>query len=156
MGKREQSTLRCLRSSYYDRSTDNRVPSRVLDLLLDTSPVEVDEASGTRIRPVCVGNTGLMHSLSVHIRPPDVARMINNTVMKTRNEMIREYYINSDVRDNPHHNLLLLKHPPLFCKKQTGPTASFMSMIYHEHNLENKDSRLTTLSGCAPADAPPC
>jgi len=61
-----------------------------------------------------------------------------------RNEMIREYYINSDVRDNPHHNLL-------------QPTGTFMSTLYHERDMENKDRGLTDSSGCDPVtDAPPC
>ena len=69
-----------------------------------------------------------MCNLSVHIRPVDLARMINNNMKTPRDEI-----------------LLLLHLLPL----QAGS-------FYDGYNLENKDRGLTTLSGCTPADATPC
>ena len=73
--------------------------------------------------------------------------------MKTpRNEMTREYYINSDVRDNPHYYNMMIPQgrEPFHPHKLT--TGSF----YDGRHLENKDRGLTNPSGCAPVDAPPC
>ena len=74
----------------------------------------------------------------------------------TRNEMMmmREYYINSDVRDNPHYNITPQGREPFHPRKLTG---TFMSTLHHdERNHENKDRGLTSLSGRTPVDAPPC
>ena len=149
--------LHCLRPSYYDRNPDSCIRCRVHCLLFDTSSTEVDETYRTGYGSVCVGNTGLRSIFSILFWLAEPARMINNTMKSpTRNEMMREYYINSDVRDNPHYNITPQGREPFHPRKQTGPMASFMSTLQHERNLENKDSRLTTLRGCAPVDAPPC
>ena len=63
--------------------------------------------------------------------------------------MMREYYINSDVRDNPHYNIIPQGREPFHPQKQAGS-------FYDGRHLENKDRGLTSSSGCDPADAPPC
>ena len=136
--------LLCLRLSYYDRITDNRIRCRVHYLLFDTSPIEVDETYRTGHGSICVGNTGLRCIYGVRIWCFEPVKRINNN-MKTRDDMIKEHYMTTPQGREPFHP-----------RKQTGPMASFMSIFHHERNLENKDRGLTSSSGCAPVDAPPC
>ena len=133
--------LLCLRLSYYDRITDNRICCRVHYLLFDTSPTKVDETHRTGHGSICVGNTGLRCIYGVRIWCFEPVKRINNN-MKTRDNMIRQHYMTTPQGREPFHP-----------RKLTG---SFMSIFHHERNLENKDRGLTSLSGCAPVDATPC
>ena len=139
--------LLCLRLSYYDRITDNRIRCRVHYLLFDTSPIEVDETYRTGHGSICVGNTGLRCIYGVRIWCFEPVKRINNN-MKTPSIDIRLPY--------PNKVTIPQGREPFHPRKQTGPMASFMSIFHHERNLENKDRGLTSLSGCTPADATPC
>ena len=120
--------LLCLRLSYYDRITDNRIRCRVHYLLFDTSPPALDQTYRTGHGSICVGNTGLRCIYGVRIWCFEPVKRINNNMKTPRDEI-----------------LLLLHLLPL----QAGS-------FYDGYNVENKDRGLTSSSGCAPVDAPPC